>query len=120
MKDDTFARRVKNGYTNEVDRHFLCTFALNRLSILTELLFAGILEVDQLGFTCLMTSEGSKCEKLAASSDPQGKSLKVNVQPQTGHLQESSMPLVSIDFLVSVNFRLHAIYSFTQHQTEFM
>ena len=35
-----------------------------------------------LGFVCMMTSEGSKCEKMSTADDSQGKSLKVNLEPQ--------------------------------------
>ena len=72
---------------------------------LSDFLHEGILEVDQLGFSCLMTSEGSKCEKLAKSDDFESNSLKVGLKPDSSHGKHDgnkssyqSMSLTSLDY----------------------
>ena len=72
------------------------------------LIFKGILEVDQLGFTCLMTSEGSRCEKLTKSNDIETSSYKVGVKPNENYEEPTSsqqaMPLVPLDYEEDIPF----------------
>ena len=62
----------------------ILSFMFNELFML----FLGILEVHQLGFTCVMTSEGSKCEAVTKSSNPQSQSLKVSMEHAKSQFQE--------------------------------
>lgn len=71
---------------------------------LSDFLHKGILEVGQLGFTCLMTSEGSKCENLARSDDFERNPLKVGLKPDSSHANHEintssyQMLLKSLDY----------------------
>jgi len=68
----------------------------------------GILEVDQLGFTCLMTSEGSKCEKLTKSNNiatsPYKVGAKLNENSEEPTSSQQAMSFVPLDYEEDIPF----------------